>query len=318
MKKTTKVPKVSGEKPMRCDYYNRTECLSTGRGCGDEPRLCPYIEGNDSKSTLCYALWQNTSSSGLQTEFKGCWVGSTKDCAHKSNCIENRKETKKQLFFCCCDGDLCNTNITHIPSPLLQTTTTTESSPMVASHPPLIIIFPLITLFMFLLLVIGFSYKYYRKKCGPNEVPMSTDPLIGPCSPSPYVGLRPIRLMEVKAQGKFGHVWKAKDGSDNLVAVKVFGLQDRQSWQTEQAVYLLPQMTHKNLLTYLGAERKGEGLATEYWLITEYQPNGSLWEYLKANTVTWSQMLNIAQGIARGMPLESSIFSQFGKYFVFD
>ncbi|CAG2121322.1 unnamed protein product, partial [Medioppia subpectinata] len=60
-------------------------------------------------------------------------------------------------------------------------------------------------------------------------------------------------------------------------------------------------MKHKNLLTYLGAERRGEGLGTEYWLITEYHYNGSLWDYLKANTVDWNQLLNIAQGIARGL-----------------
>jgi len=85
-----------------------------------------------------------------------------------------------------------------------------------------------------------------------------------------------------------------------LVAVKIFSLQDRVSWQIEQEVYRLPQMKHKNLLTYLGAERRGEGLNTEYWLITEYHPHGSLWDYLKAYTVDWNQLLTIAQGIARG------------------
>jgi serine/threonine protein kinase len=86
-----------------------------------------------------------------------------------------------------------------------------------------------------------------------------------------------------------------------LVAVKIFSLQDRHSWQIEQEVYRLPQMKHKNILTYLGAERRGEGLNTEYWLITEYHSYGSLWDYLKAYTVDWNQLLTIAQGIARGL-----------------
>lgn len=60
-------------------------------------------------------------------------------------------------------------------------------------------------------------------------------------------------------------------------------------------------MKHKNILTYLGAERRGEGLNTEYWLITEYHSYGSLWDYLKAHTVDWNQLLTIAQGIARGL-----------------
>ena len=300
------MPNLS-ERPMRCEYYNRTKCVSTGQGCGEEPEHCKQPEGND-KPTLCYALWKNSSDKGLITEFKGCWVGSSKDCAHRSHCIENRKKTKNNLFFCCCDGDLCNSNITHIPLPSIEGENTTPGTTALGPTTgpgqdittlALITIVPLIAFFA--LLFAGYSFHSYRKKSRTNEVPTSEDPLIDYCPPSPYVGQRPIQLLEIKAQGKFGSVWKAKDGSDNLVAVKIFGLQDRNSWQIEQEVYRLPQMKHKNLLTYLGAERKGEGLNTEYWLLTEYHHNGSLWDYLKANTVDWNQLLNIAQGIARGI-----------------
>ena len=303
------MPNLS-ERPMRCEYYNRTKCMSTGRGCGEDTELCRQPDGND-RPGLCYALWKNTSEEGLLTEFKGCWVGSSRDCAHRSHCIENRQKTKNNLYFCCCDGDLCNANITHVPS--LHNTTTGTLLPQLGSTPPrewnttslaLITIVPLITLFA--LLVAGYSFHNYRKKCRTNEVPTSEDPLIDYSPPSPYLGLRPIQLVEVKAQGKFGSVWKGKDGSEKLVAVKIFGLQDRTSWQIEQEVYRLPQMKHKNLLSYLGAERKGEGLNTEYWILTEYHENGSLWDYLKANTVDWNQLLNIAQGIARGIAYLSS------------
>jgi len=85
-----------------------------------------------------------------------------------------------------------------------------------------------------------------------------------------------------------------------MIAVKVFNLQDRNSWQIEKDVYSLPQMKHNNILNYLGAERHGEGLDVEYWLITEYHPNGSLWDYLKSHTVNLKQLLTIIQGIGRG------------------
>ncbi|CAG2118917.1 unnamed protein product, partial [Medioppia subpectinata] len=58
------------------------------------------------------------------------------------------------------------------------------------------------------LLVAGYSFRSLRKKSRINEVPTSEDPLIDLSPPSPYVGLRPIQLMEVKAQGKFGSVWR--------------------------------------------------------------------------------------------------------------
>lgn len=46
-----------------------------------------------------------------------------------------------------------------------------------------------------------------------------------PLVPStPNMGLLPIQLIEVKAKGRFGAVWKAHHKSD-IVAVKVFPIQ---------------------------------------------------------------------------------------------
>lgn len=53
----------------------------------------------------------------------------------------------------------------------------------------------------------------------------TTEPHTNP-PPSPYKGLRPIQLLEIKARGRFGAVWKAQFKSDE-VAVKVFPMQVR-------------------------------------------------------------------------------------------
>lgn len=42
-----------------------------------------------------------------------------------------------------------------------------------------------------------------------------------PLPPSPNMGMRPIQLIEVKAKGRFGAVWKAQYKTE-LVAVKIF------------------------------------------------------------------------------------------------
>lgn len=42
--------------------------------------------------------------------------------------------------------------------------------------------------------------------------------------PSPYLGLRPIQLIEIKARGRFGAVWRAQFKADE-VAVKIFPIQ---------------------------------------------------------------------------------------------
>jgi hypothetical protein len=44
--------------------------------------------------------------------------------------------------------------------------------------------------------------------------------------PSPLMGLRPIQLLEIKARGRFGAVWKAQYKTDT-VAVKIFPIQVR-------------------------------------------------------------------------------------------
>lgn len=123
---------------------------------------------------------------------------------------------------------------------------------------------------------------------------------LAPPSPEP-VGRRPIDLLEVKARGRFGCVYKAQMGN-SLVAVKVFPLQDKASWATEKAVYYLPQLNgHPNILQFIGAERRGENLNTDLWLITAFHEHGSLYDYLKGHLVTWPQLLVMAESMARGL-----------------
>lgn len=46
----------------------------------------------------------------------------------------------------------------------------------------------------------------------------------GPVPPSPLVGLKPLKLLEIKARGRFGCVWKAQLMNE-YVAVKIFPVQ---------------------------------------------------------------------------------------------
>ena len=61
------------------------------------------------------------------------------------------------------------------------------------------------------------------------------------------LNLDKVQLIELRARGRFGCVWKAQLLTD-YVAVKIFPLQDKQSWLTEQEIYNLPQMSHDNAL----------------------------------------------------------------------
>lgn len=78
-----------------------------------------------------------------------------------------------------------------------------------------------------------------------------------------------VTLCEVRARGRFGAVWRAKLGNRDI-AVKVFPLQDKQSWVAEQEIFRLPRMDHQDILHYIGVDKKGDNLQAEYWLVTAY------------------------------------------------
>ena len=127
---------------MKCLYYNRTLCNKTKTGCGNTFQICHPLDGNDRPSS-CYALWHNSSVTGVQIEFKGCWIGHSKDCRnsplsntqqdsadHLKQCIQTRSPNKnlKTLYFCCCSGLMCNQEVKHVPDTVETQTDSPEQS----------------------------------------------------------------------------------------------------------------------------------------------------------------------------------------------
>lgn len=175
------------------------------------------------------------------------------------------------MYFCCCEGNFCNERFTHLPE---------AGGPEVTYEPP-----PtaptLLTVLAYSLLPVGglslialLAFWMYRHRKPPyGHVDIHEDP--GPPPPSPLVGLKPLQLLEIKARGRFGCVWKAQLMND-FVAVKIFPLQDKQSWQSEREIFSTPGMKHENLLQFIAAEKRGSSLEAELWLITAFHDKVSL------------------------------------------
>ncbi|KAB0802920.1 hypothetical protein PPYR_05106 [Photinus pyralis] len=283
----------------RCEFYNQTMCNEAN---GDGGRSCTREEEceaqGDGKRSHCYVVWKGDENGNLNLTLKGCFLNN-EDCYNKTACVERAQKPKNSYLFCCCEGNMCNQNFTWEPAP-------TEPTPVKAVNPVSNqmdnIYLPIgIVMIAVLLGVIGgfvVYWLYRRHKHVFNELP-SMEPHPRP-PPSPYLDLRPIQLVEIKARGRFGAVWKAYHKTEE-VAVKVFPIQDKQSWLSEQEIYKLPYMDHPNILQFIGVEKRGDNLQAEFWLITEYHERGSLCDFLKAHTLTWLELCRIAESMTMGL-----------------
>uniref|UniRef100_A0A667YHE7 Serine/threonine-protein kinase receptor n=1 Tax=Myripristis murdjan TaxID=586833 RepID=A0A667YHE7_9TELE len=273
-----------------CIHYNYNPSAVESRGNHSAIVTC---SGEKDKRLHCFATWRNVSGT-VEVVKQGCWLDDV-NCYDRNECVE--KKDAPEVFFCCCEGSLCNEKFFYIPDTQAQI----PSKLSVSLHPQVLttLMYSLVPI-MGITAIILFSFWMYRhhKLAYPPVLVPTQDP--GPMPPSPILGQKPLQLLEIKARGRFGCVWKAQLLND-YVAVKIFPIQDKQSWQNEYEIYNLSGMRHENLLHFIGAEKRGTNLDIELWLITAYHEKGSLTDYLKASVVSWNELCYIAQTMARGL-----------------
>ena len=163
------------------------------------------------------------------------------------------------------------------------------------------VVFFICLLIIILVIVVICILKYHIKHSryltppAPNlkDILIEEDPPVMLISP---------KLDIVIGQGRFAKVY-CTEINDHQVAIKIFNNTHpaRESWNKEKEIYSTPLLEHDNILKFLGAERRmHEGLDT-FWLIFEYQPNGSLYDYLQHRTVTLKEFATLAQSAACGL-----------------
>lgn len=251
------------------------------------------------KRQACMTLWStDNKTEEAIVQMKDCMIIQKEHC-DENDCIDFSMEKRKQnMNFCCCQKDVCNKQFVWSPRP--TDAPPTPETPLPGEDPTdqNMWIFACFLLVVLLGGCFAFKYIYKQRKQIFNELPTMEPEL---SVSSQCLVIRPIELLEIKAHGRFGIVWKGKMKNEE-VAVKVFPTQDKQSWITEQENYKLPRMNHPNILHFIGAEKHifPEG-KIEFWLITQYHSLGSLCDYLKAHTVSWQDLCKIAESMARGL-----------------
>lgn len=122
-----------------------------------------------------------------------------------------------------------------------------------------------------------------------------------------------IELIEVVGRGYFGVVWRGQYKSEP-VAVKIFSQKAEPSWQREAEIYQTTMLRHKNILGFIATDKRADASMTGYWLITDYYPMGSLFDFLKKQSLSMPDSLRMAFSIANGLAhLHIEIFGTHGK-----
>lgn len=280
-------PKEGRIETRYCEFFNSSVSL-----CEEsENSTCPprtvikdaCLPTEPDKSNHCFVVWHYDNITNTATvKVKGCFLDTVACNDRVSSCRQHN--VKLPLLHCCCEGDMCNENATFpgleagtaSPTELPPARIPASSLPTTEDDTTAVIAYTLTPLFLLFAVLVG-CYLLYRKRkgssfaeLGSGETSLSRPPSAGAGMDSESGGLlSQITLCEVRARGRFGAVWRAKLGQRD-VAVKVFPLQDKQSWLAEQEIYRLPRMDHPDILHYIGVDKKGDNLQAEYWLITAY------------------------------------------------
>lgn len=244
----------------------------------------------------CFGVWREENNEFHQ-EIQGCWLGSDNFSVCNGRCVVTNPPqvvNNKTLRFCCCNKDMCNMNFTDdFPSP-----TTAQPPRSRRLYREVAIVVPFATAFMVaVLIVLLFFYRILRRH-GKHTL-HSLDVLESVFSP-PSLDLDNLKLMELIGRGRYGSVYRGSL-DERSVAVKVFIAANRQQFTNEQMIYRV-LLEHENIARFLDTEERiGTEGRTEFLLLLEFYPHGSLCTYLNGCTVDWLSSCRLALSVTRGL-----------------
>ncbi|GMT24928.1 hypothetical protein PFISCL1PPCAC_16225, partial [Pristionchus fissidentatus] len=122
-----------------------------------------------------------------------------------------------------------------------------------------------------------------------------------------------IRLSQPLGQGKFGRVFLGEWRGGEKLAVKKFDNMLIDSFEQEVEILMSGMMSNSNILRWIGKDTVSAGQSTEFWIMSEYHPNGSLFDYMDKHSLSQQTFLIMMRGIANGISfLHSEISANEG------
>ncbi|KAF1498344.1 Activin receptor type-1, partial [Eudyptula minor novaehollandiae] len=290
------------------------ECVCEGMSCGN---------GDRCQGQQCFASL--SINDGAKVYQKGCFQ------VYEQGKMTCKTPPSPDQAVECCQGHLCNMNITaQLPSSKGESMETLI----------IVILAPVIVLIVFsavAVLIIRRIQKNHMERLNSRDAEYGTiegliasnvgdstlaDLLDHSCTSGSGSGLpflvqrtvaRQITLVECVGKGRYGEVWRGQWQGEN-VAVKIFSSRDEKSWFRETELYNTVLLRHENILGFIASDMTSRNSSTQLWLITHYHEMGSLYDYLQLTTLDTVSCLRIVLSIASGLAhLHIEIFGTQGK-----
>uniref|UniRef100_A0A672M1A7 receptor protein serine/threonine kinase n=1 Tax=Sinocyclocheilus grahami TaxID=75366 RepID=A0A672M1A7_SINGR len=286
-------------KVVSLSQRNTQECAYTEKPHGEGRVFLENSTIRCNQGGHCFGLWVKKNNEIL-LEKQGCWtnVGEYQECYDR--CVVTSPPSMAKngtLRFCCCKKDMCNLNFTEdFPPPPPTTVQPLHSRHLYREEA---IVAALATVFMVAVLVI-LLFSGYRMLRGHGKHSLHTLDILETALSPPSLDLDNLVLLELIGRGRYGTVYRGSL-EDRSVAVKVFVSANRQQFTNERMIYHL-LLDHENVAHFLESEeRVGTEGRTEFLLLLEFYPHGSLCTYLCRQTVDWLSCCRLALSVTRGL-----------------
>ncbi|KAM7375210.1 hypothetical protein PAMA_014343 [Pampus argenteus] len=298
----TSVAAAQGEE-RECAFTDQQQQWEVERMEGGEGRVSPENTTiRCAKGRHCFGLWEKSPPGEVRLVKQGCWthLGDQQSCRDDS-CVVTTLPPQIQngtYHFCCCGSDMCNVNFTEdFPPP--SPTTAQPIYPRALRYEETVII-ALATVSVLAVVAVA-AFFGYRMMHGHGKQGLHNLNMMEAAGSESSLDLDNLKLLELIGRGRYGAVY-CGSLDERSVAVKVFTAANRQNFLNECSIYRLPLLEHDNIARFVAAdERTGPEGRTEYLLVMDYYPHGSLSRYLSSQTNDWVNSCRLAHSVTRGL-----------------
>lgn len=306
--------------------------------CRCSTHSCPGDHNNETCTTegQCYKKVEPGSDDSIELITYGCLPPEEKT---RMQCNTPDHVHKKQLSMeCCRNGDMCNTllqpSLPTTPSPTTVEIVEEEFEDAVTEQYSILFISAGVCVVVFIIFLSVLCYRFrvsrsrvpspldVEKYGNPYVMPGETlkdmlDQSSGSGSGLPLLVQRTIAkqvtLIRSVGKGRYGEVWQARWRGED-VAVKIFLSHCESSWQRETEIYQTVLLRHESILGFIASDIIGSNQVTQMYLISDYHPYGSLYDFLRGHCLNKKTMLKLALSASAGLThLHTEIQGTKGK-----